>query len=179
VALTGHHLGGASREVILASDRFQVEVVLAASGPDADDRIEFVIPAAQAGDFPVGVYHVTARMIRPTETDPRETNRVALVVAPEITNLPQNVARDGDGDASFTLTFTPAVRQGQRVTLLLGHAEYEPEDFAAPAANLDFVVEDAPAGTFLARLRIDGIESAIVDRAATPHVFFDQTVTIT
>jgi hypothetical protein len=118
-------------------------------------------------------------MVRPSETDPRETNRVAMVLAPEITNLPINMARDGDGDASFTLNFTPAVRQGQRVTLLLGHAQYEPEDFVPPATSLDFVVEDAPAGTFLARLRVDGIESAIIDRAATPPVFLDVTVTIT
>jgi hypothetical protein len=179
VALTGHHLGGSSREVFLTNDRFQVEEVLADSGTDVDDRMEFVIPAAQSEDFTVGVYNLTARMIRPGETESRETNRVALVVAPEINNLPQTVARDGDGDASLTLTFTPAIRQGQRVTLLLGQAEYEPEDFAPPALSLHFVVEDAPLGTFLARLRVDGIESAIIDRAATPPVFFDHTVTIT
>ena len=178
VTLTGHHLGGTSREVLLRNDRFQVDEALTESGAGAGDRLEFVIPAAQAGDFPAGVYDLTARMIRPTETDPRETNRVALVVAPEITNLPQNVVRDGDGDASFTLTFTPAARQGQRVTLLLGQAEYEPEDFAPPATSLDFVVEDAPAGIFLARLRIDGIESPFIDRMATPPVFLPLTVTI-
>lgn len=178
VTLTGHHLGGTSREVLVRNDRFDVDEVLGESGTDADDRLEFVIPAAQAGEFPAGVYDLTARLVRPDETDPRETNRVALVLAPEITNLPQNVVRDGDGDASFTLTFTPAVRQGQRVTLLLGQAEYEPEDFSPPAASLDFVLEDAPAGSFLARLRVDGIESAIIDRAATPPVFLDQRVTI-
>ena len=179
VTLHGHHLDGASREVLLRNDRFHVDEGLAGTGPDAEDRLEFVIPVAQAGDFPAGVYEMTARMIRPGETDPRETNRVALVVAPEITNLPQNVARDGDGDASFTLTFTPAVAQGQQVTLLLGQAEFAPEALVPGATSLNFVVEDAPVGTFLARLRVDGIESAIVDRTATPPEFLDRQVTIT
>lgn len=179
VTLTGHHLGGASREVRLSSDRFRVEEVLPESGVNAEDRLEFVIPPAQSGDFAVGVYDLTARVVRPGESDPRETNRVAMLLAPEITNLPMNVARDGGGNASFMLDFTPTVRQGQRVTLLLGQAELEPEDFAPPATSLSFVVEQAPAGTFLARLRIDGIESAIIDRAAKPPVFLDMTVTIT
>jgi hypothetical protein len=64
------------------------------------------------------------------------------------------------------------------VTLLLGQAEYEPQDFAPPATSLDFVVADAPAGIFLARLRIDGIESPFIDRMATPPVFLPLTVTI-
>jgi hypothetical protein len=179
VTLHGHHLGGASREVLLRNDRFHVDEGLAGTGPDAEDRLEFVIPVAQVGAFPAGVYEMTARMIRPGETDPRETNRVALVVAPEITNLPQNVARDGDGDASFTLTFTPAVAQGQQVTLLLGQAEFAPEALVPGATSLNFVVEDAPVGKFLARLRVDGIESAIVDRTATPPEFLDRQVTIT
>lgn len=179
VVLSGHHLGGGSREVVLRNDRFEIDAVLPASGANADDRLEFVIPAAQAGDFPVGVYDLTARMVRPGETDARETNRVALVLAPRLTNLPQTVARDGDGDAAFTLSFTPALRQGQRVTLLLGQSEHKPEAFVPPATSLDFVVEDAPVGTFLARLRVDGIESAIVDRSATPPVFFDLTVRFT
>ena len=45
--------------------------------------------------------------------------------------------------------------------------------------TLDFVIDDAEAGSFLARLRIDGIDSPIVDRSTTPPSFFDFTVTIT
>jgi hypothetical protein len=178
VTVFGHHLDGSSREVRLASDRFVVDEILTATGTDSD-RLEFDVPAARAEDFPVGVYNVTALIVRPGETDARETNRLPAVVAPEITNLPQVVARDGDGDAAFTLNFTPAVREGQRVTLLLGQAELEPENFSAPATSLDFVVEDAPTGTFLARLRVDGIDSEIIDREETPPIFLGVTVTIT
>lgn len=178
VTLAGHHLGGTSRAVRLVNDRFEVDEVLPADPPDDDNRLAVTIPAARAGDFPAGVYSVTARMIRPDETAPRETNRVALMLAPKITNLPLSVARVG-GNAVFTLTFTPALRAGQRVTLLLGQAEYAPNPFVAPTTSLDFTIEDAPADCFLARLRIDGIESPIINRVAEPPVFLNQRVTIT
>jgi len=49
----------------------------------------------------------------------------------------------------------------------------------APAATLDFVIANAPVGDHLARLRIDGIDSPIIDRAAEPPVFFNQRINIT
>ena len=104
---------------------------------------------------------------------------MAFVLAPNITNLPQAVVRDGDGDASIGIDFTPALRTGQTVSLLLGQREILPESFVAPAVSLAFVAEDADAGAPLARLRIDGIESPVADRSSEPPVFFDHRVTIT
>jgi len=178
IVLEGHHLDGSAREVMLANDRFTIAETLLAGGPNLADRMEFVIPAAQAADFPVGVYDVTARVIRPGETLPRETNRLALIVAPNITNVPQPVARDGNGDALVTINFTPQLRPGQTVSLLLGQREVHAESFVAPTTTLDFLVEDAEVGSPLARLRIDGIESPVVNRSMTPPTFFNYRVTI-
>ncbi len=179
VALEGHHLDGTARQVHLRNARFAVDELIAATGPNAADRMELVIPGARAADFPVGVYDVAGRMLRPGETAARETNRLAAIVAPNITNLPQAVVRDGSGDAHITLTFTPALRPGQTVSLLLGQLEVGPESFVAPTTTLDFIVEDAEPGAPLARLRIDGIDSPLVDRSTTPPTFFDHRVTIT
>lgn len=179
VSLSGRHLDGSSREVRLANDRFEIDETLAATGPNLADSMDFVIPAVRAADFPVGVYDVTAAVVRPGETVARRTNRLACVVAPHITNLPQSVTRDGNGDATITIDFTPALRQGQRASLLLGDREIAPETFVAPATSLDFVVEDADAGAPFARLRVDGIDSPLVDRSTTPPTFFDHRVTIT
>jgi Pvc16 N-terminal domain len=179
VTLSGHHLDGLDRQVRLRSDRFDIDETLAASGTNADDHMDLVIPAARATDFPVGVYDVTARLIPPGESSPRETNRLACVIAPDITNLPQTVARDGGGNAHITIDFTPELRPGQTVSLLLGQEEISPETFAAPTGTLNFIARNAQAGALLARLRIDGVDSPIVDRAAEPPVFLDQRVTIT
>lgn len=178
-SLEGHHLDGTAREVHLRNERFAVDELIAASGPNAADRMGLVIPASRAADFPVGVYDVTGRVLRPGDTVPRETNRLAAIVAPNITNLPQAVARDGNGDAHITLTFTPALRPGQTVSLLIGQVEVGPESFVAPTTTLDFIVEDAEPGAPLARLRIDGIESPVADRSTTPPTFFNHRITIT
>ena len=179
VSLEGHHLDGTAREVHLRNERFGVDELIAATGPNAADRMVLVIPVSRAADFPVGVYDVTGHVVRPGDTHARETNRLAAIVAPNITNLPQAVARDGNGDAHITLTFTPALRPGQTVSLLIGQVEVGPESFVAPTTTLDFIVEDADPGAPLARLRIDGIESPVADRSTTPPTFFNHRITIT
>jgi hypothetical protein len=178
VDLVGHHLDGTNREVALANDRFAIEETLAAAGTGGAALVQFTIPVARAADFPAGVYRVAARMVRPGETDSRETNSLALTLAPHITGLPVVVLRDGVGTASLTIDFHPALRAGQSVTLLLGTQSFVPEPFAPPVTSLDFVIPNAPVGKHLARLRIDGIESPIIDREATPPAFLPQRIEI-
>jgi hypothetical protein len=179
IDILGHHLDGNDREVRLTSDRFDRDEVLAATGTSEATRLQFVVPIASADLFPVGAYRVAAALVRPGEVDPRWTNSLALVLAPEITNLPQTVARDGEGTASFSLTFRPRLQAEQSVRLVLGQQEFEPTAFTAPVDTLDFAIPDAPVGEHLARLRIDGIDSPIIDRAAMPPVFLDQRIEIT
>ena len=179
VVLEGHHLDGGNRTVLLRNEHHGVDESIAASGPDAADRMGMVIPAASAAAFPVGVYDVTASMVRPGETAARITNRLACIVAPHITNLPQNVARDGNGDVLIAIAFTPELRVGQKVALLLGDREILPESFVAPTSTLNFIASDAQPGALLARLRIDGIESPVANRGATPPIFYDHRITIT
>jgi hypothetical protein len=124
-------------------------------------------------------------VLRSGETTPRETNRVAMGLAPQMTNLPLNVARDGGGTASFTIQFEPMLRAGQRAVLVLGQDEFLdeflPQGFGSPPTELDFVIPNAPVGSHLARLRIDGIESPIIDLSADPPTtpaFLNQRVVI-
>jgi hypothetical protein len=63
--------------------------------------------------------------------------------------------------------------------LILGNREVFAQPVTVTTNTLTFVVETAPAGDHLARLRVDGIESAIIDRAATPPVFFNHRITVT
>lgn len=179
VSLTGHHLEGNARTVLLRNDRFNIEETLAASGSSAADHLDFSIAPASAADFPVGVYDVAVSLVMPVETHARESNRLAAVIAPNITSLPASVARDGNGDAAITVGFTPQLRPGQNVSLLLGSVEVFPDTFVAPTATLNFMVRDATPGSHLARLRIDGVESPIVDRSTTPPTFFNLRVEIT
>ena len=159
--------------------RFKTDPPPPASGPDSGERMELVIPLARSADFPVGIYEAAARLVMPGETQPRSSNRLGFTLAPSISNLPQNVVRNGDGDALVSIDFTPELRPGQRATLLVGQQEVLPQSFAAPTASLDFLIVDAEPGDYLIRLRIDGIDSPIVDYASTPPTLFNQRLTIT
>ena len=179
VALTGHHLNGANRAGRLMNEMFQIDETIAASGPDVADRLEFTIPAARAADFPAGVYEVRGLVTPPGSPNQRETNVLSVLLAPDITNLPQTIARDGNGDLAVTLTFTPEARPGQRVQVHIGQREATITAIAPPAATLDAALEDADAGTVPVILSIDGIDSNIIDRTSSPPVFATREVTIT
>ena len=175
----GFHLEGSNREVRLNNERFAVAEVLAASNSSTGNLMQFVIPAARAADFPVGVYQVAARLVQSGETDARETNHMAMVLAPHILGMPLNVVRDGAGTASFSINFLPQLRAGQSVSLFIGPQEIAPQAFVAPTAALNFVVANATVGQHLTRLRIDGIDSPIINREVEPPVFFNQRINIT
>jgi hypothetical protein len=182
IGLTGHHLDGTGREVILVNDRFEIEETLPALAGGGETSMTFSIPLARAADFPVGVYRIGARVLRPGENAPRETNRLAMTIAPKLDGLPTTVTRDASGTASFTIDFSPELRGGQTVSLVLGQQEFAPEPFTPPVTALDFIIPDAPvadqASGQLARLRVDGIDSPIIDPATAPPKFLDQRIKI-
>jgi len=180
IELRGHHLGAdvaANRTVLLSNDRFSVHAEILAPN-DSATSVRFSIPADRAHEFPVGGYLVSVRLRSPGEVHERETNRLAMTLAPRITHLPSPVM----SGATLQIDFVPALHEGQKAVLILGQQEFQPEPHTLPTTSLDFVINDAPvtpAPGLLARLRIDGIESPIIDRTAVPPVFFNQRVVIT
>ncbi len=176
VTLEGFALDGAPQKVVLASERFGIDETLDATGNAT--ALAFTIPAVRAADFPVGIYRVGAQVQKTAEPAPRTTNELALTIAPTISGLPMTVHRVA-GTASFSIDFVPAVRVGQTARLVLGTGEFVPEPFNSDTTTLSFVIPDAPVGNHLARLRIDGIDSTIINVAATPPAFFDRRVNIT
>ena len=175
VELIGHHLDGSNRVVSFANTRFAIAQELPALPGDAASLIEVTVPP-----LPVGVYQVSAIVVRPDETEPRTSNVLSVVLGPEIvTALPMTVARDGGGTATITLTCRPDIKAGQQASLLLGALEVLSQPRSADTDTLTFVVAQAPMGEHLVRLRVDGIESPLIDRLASPPVFFNYRITIT
>jgi hypothetical protein len=70
------------------------------------------------------------------------------------------------------------VRPHQRASLVVGAREVMAEPHPANTANLTFQILEAPVGSHLLRLRVDGIESLLTDRSASPPVFFNRRITI-
>jgi hypothetical protein len=109
------------------------------------------------------------------------SNQVALAIAPEITTLttpPQEFPRDGQGTAALSIGCRPDVRPTQRASLILGSREVLADPHPAATNTLGFTVENAPVGLHFVRLRVDGTDSQLVDRSASPPVFFDHRIKI-
>lgn len=179
VTLRGVHLDGTTRDVLLENERFGVAAVIAAMPGAESDQVRFTIPAARSADFPAGIYRLSVELLPTGAILRRRTNHVPVVVRPDIAGLPITVARDGAGSASFSLTVGPHVRPGQVVSLFLGALEVAPDAFVASTDTLAFVVPTAPVGNHLARLRVDGINSEIIDRTKTPPVFLNERIKVT
>lgn len=183
ITLRGQALAGRDRAVLLSNDRFRLAEEIAVPPGGGSDQLSFTISVADAARFPVGMYRVALRLQRPEEARPRTTNQLAFTLAPTITALPLlPVDRDPTtGAARFSLTFQPPVREGQQAAVVLGNREVPAEPFTAPTNTLSFEVpeaEAAPAPGALVRLRIDGIDSPILDLTATPPRFRDQRLVI-
>lgn len=186
IELSGHHLvarPATDRTVLLSNERFDVHEAIIASDPppapkNSSTSLMFLIPPASAANFPVGIYSVSAQLQPSGEASNRVTNRVAMMLAPTITGLPLNVVRDGAGTAAFALNFVPALRAGQQVVLILGQQEIAPDAFVPPVNVLNFTIPHALVGSHLARLRIDGIESPIIDRSGKVPTFLNQRINI-
>jgi hypothetical protein len=189
IIVKGHHLSGSSRTVLLTNDRFKVNQELPVITADTHAQIDFKLPNSPKM-FPVGVYLLAGKMIVPKETAPRTTNQLPLVIAPEITTpLPlANLPRNPDGSATIKLDCRPEVRAEQRASLLLGDKEIMASEITTSStATLTFEVAKSVVDTILGkeqwvRLRVDGIESPIIDRSPMPDkppVFFNHRITIT
>lgn len=177
VDIMGHALGGTGREVRLVNERFGVDLRLPPSGsgePGADRRLTFELSPTLADTLPVGVYHVS--VVVPAPGGGRETNRLALTLAPTLTKFPDEVERAADGSASIEVEFLPGLREGQMLSLLVGPRELPSPSIPIlpgdpPPTSATFVLADAPEGEHPLRIRIDGIEALDVDQTQNPPGF--------
>jgi hypothetical protein len=176
IVLTGFHLDGTSVRVrfehpLLAAPRF-----IAVAGGTASE-VKVTIPTAQPALWPAGFYKVSVLVTRVGETFERATNELSLALAPTVTGTPATAPA---GLFTLTIASTPEVWLDQRATLLFGSLEIGAHTRAAQSDPLVFDAGNLAVGTYRYRLRVDGVDSLIVDRSITPPVFDEtQKVVIT
>jgi hypothetical protein len=171
--LSGHDLDGTNVSVEVSHPRLPNPVPLPAPSNATATDITVNLPN-QPLNFPAGIYTISVSVIRPTETFKRTTNALPFAVAPEITG-PINVARNAN-EITVTLSCSPQVLPEQRIALLLGGDEVPAEPHPAKTGNLTFIAMDDPPGKFatgdyFVRLRVDGVDSLLIDRSVQPPKF--------
>ncbi len=127
-----------------------------------------------------GFYTLSLALHRPDYS--WTTNELPLPLAPQIASITPQEAPPGD--LTLTLTCTPQIRPEQRLVLLFGDRGIMPQPVSLPddptlPSELRFQIEAAQPGTYVLRLRVDGVDSIPVDFSARPLQFAaDQQVRI-
>jgi hypothetical protein len=108
----------------------------------------------------------------------RITNEIPFAIAPTITSTFPISAALATNQATVDLTTAPDVTPDQRVAIFLDDREIPADPLASPGNTLHFQVNPAMAGSYLVRLRVDGVDSLLVDRSGSKPVYRDQRVVI-
>lgn len=186
ITLRGRNLSGDRVIVKFASPQLAAPVEAAIESPvefpdggSSDTELIVKVPDDQA-NFPAGLYMIAVVVRKRGEPDQagNETppsvdtsNEMPLSVAPRITSDLPIAAQIAQGSVTISLNCAPQVRPEQRVSLLLGSREIPAAPRTARTGQLTFVVTDAVAGEFWIRLRVDGVDSQLVDYSKPPPSF--------
>jgi hypothetical protein len=183
VVLTGVHLdGGTNIGVQFNHPLWTAPVEVPPQAGGTATALAVQIPN-QPVDWPAGLYSVAVLMQRPGETIRRPTNELTLTLAPSITIAPASAPA---GTVLYTVTVAPQVwaaqpgRPAQSASLMLGDNEFLAAAPPTKTGTLTFSATGLVAGDYWVRLRVDGVDSLLVDRTKTPPVFDPtQKVTVT
>lgn len=178
LTLAGEHLDGTNISVVFNHAVWTTPMTIPIPpGPAATaTQIQVGIPNSPS-IWPAGFYTVQVMVQRPSETYLRSTNLVTFSLAPSMTIVPGTTIA---GDITYTTTSTPDVWPQQRASLLLGSLEILADPHPAQINTLTFEAVDVTSGNYFVRLRVDGVDSLLVDRSKTPPVFdATQMVTVT
>jgi hypothetical protein len=195
VTVTGEFLRGVS-QLSLSNSRHEVEFPVAVINV-TETSLQFV-PGSQTkypGGVPPGIYDLVAQFTDSTGTTVlQSSNSLPIGLAPTLPAQAQTATLNSDGSYTLPANFTPAVWQGQTVSLSLSSTQPP-----VPPATLYSVTAPAPAftgnsstslnfnfpaglpaGPLLGRLDVDGVSSQVqVDWSQHPPVFTGPMVTIT
>ncbi|MEH2436090.1 MAG: DUF4255 domain-containing protein [Nostoc sp.] len=168
--LNGFHLDAENVVISFTNIRLEISLEL----PPLAERIATDI-RVQLPDEPVnlaaGFYTVVVKVTRTGEPS-RTTNELSFALAPKILDIiPREVTADANGEVTLTLILSPQVRPRQRVALLLGDREVLAQPHPNQTDRLEFRIAGVTPGEYFVRVRIDGVDSLLVDRTVTPPVF--------
>jgi len=176
LTLTGANLDGTNVGVQFNNSLWTAAVEIAPLAGGTSSQLSVQIPNTPT-IWPAGFYTLAVLVQRPGETYRRTTNQLAFSLAPSITIAPASAPA---GSVTYTATCTPQIWLGQVASLLLGDVEIPAQAFTAQTGTVTFAATDLASGSYYFRLRVDGVDSLLVNRSVTPPIFDStQQVTVT
>lgn len=179
LTLCGHHLKQGEKLTFLELTNSKLNDPIEQAVPLPTDKFTVNLANDISNDWVVGFYTVSLRYGEGGLAE--SSNQLAIAIAPQIILLlptSRTVA-----NKTLTLTCQPPVKEGQQVSLLLGShtVPLDPEFQATiqsspnpPSSNaLSFNLSALDAGSYKARLRVDGIDSHLVTITAEGRLTYD------
>jgi hypothetical protein len=170
LVLTGHHLAGDTVKVRFTHPLLATpHEITVAPGDRSETQVTVQLPI-QPDQWPAGFYKIAVLITKAGEQD-RTTNEIPLVLMPGII-LPILITLEASPVGyRMTVTCSPEVWPDQRASLLLGDREFNADDHPSQTDKLKFFLADVSPGTYFVRLRIDGVDTPLIDRSKEPPVF--------
>ena len=163
-----------STQVLLANERLGFQYGAITPSAVTDGSITFTVPE-DPGNLPAGLYSLWV-VFTNSSGAPQSTNSLNIGIAPTLSGLGSTSSAT---ETTVTLNCDPNVNPNQTVSLALGTMSVPAQPFTAPASALTFQFPLLASGQYLARLRVDGVESSVaVNFKATPPVFTGPFLTI-
>jgi hypothetical protein len=174
VAVAGANLA-ATIGVVLSNARLGIKATLNPLANPGDAAFRFNLPnpvlPPHPNDLSAGIYVLSARVQQ--GPDVLDTNALPLAIAPRID--PSWVPPNLTAGAKVTLTIPclPYLRVRQAAALLIGGQQAQADPFTTPTNSPSFTFDalQATGGKVPVRLRVDGIDSPVIDMTKTPPVF--------
>lgn len=153
-------------------DPVEIQPAPAANPAEIAFELEDVADDADALSRWVPGFYTVALVVKRSGVPPILSNEIAFSLAPRITVSSANV---GAGAVDVTVTCAPRLAAAQRALLVFGDRQVEPTTITTPAdasqpTTLLFKLTGLSAGSYLVRLRVDGIDSIPVVYGGTPPV---------
>jgi hypothetical protein len=173
VTLAGQFATG-TVQVLLVHQRLGAQPPVAPSAVTSGS-VSFAVP----NNTPAGNYTLSVTVTSAAGVVLQSTLGQPIALAPTI---PSPSSATGAANASgtlVTLTSNPQIVPGQTVSLALGGTTTPAQLVTAPTTALSFQFPTLPHGSYLARLRVDGVDSPVaVNWSATPPAFSGPFITI-
>jgi len=179
--LRGHHLGGENIRVQFTNPRLNEPIEITPQPGATETEMTVQIPN-EPTEWVAGIYQIRVLLeqpiiMQPGETEEKSTNEMPLILAPNFSDV--TVDREDNNEVRVNLIAIPEVLPNQTISLILGQNESHADPIQEQTAQLTFVFNNLAAGDYWARLRIDGVDSLLIDSSTTPPTFIEsQRITV-
>jgi hypothetical protein len=175
VTVQGTNLNGATGVLLINSLR-QIRQTITPLLSVGNTSFQFVPPNLNApSELPAGIYNLAAQV--PSGPDTVNTNSLPFAIAPNISAWAPGMIGSGN-NVTLTVLCTPFLRPGQDVFLIIGDQQAVADAFTTPTNSPSFTYQvlQPTGGSVPARMRVDGVDSPIIDMTKSPPQFLSSAM---